>query len=68
MLALLRQLAQRFREPIDDDRRQAFGRLVHDQQARIGQQRAADRQHLLLAAGELGAAVAAALGQRGKVW
>ena len=35
-----------------DQRRQAFGRLVEDQQPRIGHQRAADRQHLLLAAGE----------------
>ena len=36
-----------------DERRQALGRLVEDQQLRIGHQRAADRQHLLLAAGEL---------------
>ena len=47
----------------DDERRQPFGRLVEDQQQRIGQQRAADREHLLLAARELLAAVAEPLGQ-----
>ena len=36
---------------LDNDRRQPFRRLVHDQEARIAQQRARDRQHLLLAAG-----------------
>ena len=46
-----------------DQRRQALGGLVEDQQRRVGHQRPADRQHLLLAAGELAAAVAAALGQ-----
>ena len=44
---------------LDDHRRQAFGRLVHHQQLRLEQQRPADRQHLLLAARELRAAVAA---------
>src|SRR4051812_13612433 len=39
------------------DRREALGRLVEDEEARIGHERAADRQHLLLAAGELRAAV-----------
>ena len=37
-------------QPLDDGRREALGRLVHDQQLRVGQQRAADREHLLLAA------------------
>ena len=37
---------------VADQRRQAFGRFVEDQQARICHQRAADRQHLLLAAGK----------------
>ena len=37
---------------LDDDRRQPFGRLVEQQQAGAGAQNAADRQHLLLAAGE----------------
>ena len=32
------------------ERRQAFGRLVEDQHARIGQQRPRDCEHLLLAA------------------
>ena len=48
---------------LDDRRREALGRLVHDQQPRVEQQRAADREHLLLAAGELRAAVPAALGE-----
>ena len=41
--------------------RQAFDRLVEQQHSRIEHQRAADRQHLLLAAGELVAEIAAAL-------
>ena len=45
------------------DGRQAFGRLVEDEQARVGQQRAADGQHLLLAARELVAAVGPAAAQ-----
>ena len=47
----------------DDHRRQSLGRLVHDQEMRIGQKRARDRQHLLLAAGELTAAMVLAFGQ-----
>ena len=43
-----------------------FGRLVEDQQARIGHQRAADRQHLLLAAGKLIAHAVIAFGQPGE--
>src|SRR2546423_5274091 len=43
-----------------DERREPFGRFVEDQEARIGHQRPADRQHLLLAAGELVAIVALA--------
>src|SRR3546814_8108259 len=46
-----------------DDRRQAFSRLVEHQEPRVLQQGPRDRQHLLLAAGELAAAVAAALGK-----
>ncbi len=46
---------------LDDDRRQSFGRLVHDQEARIAEKRARDRQHLLLAAGQLRAAAGAPL-------
>src|SRR5258708_24027286 len=43
-----------------DERCEALGGLVEDQQARIGHQRAADGEHLLLAAGELVAVVAMA--------
>ena len=46
---------------LDDDRRQPLGRLVQQQHLRIERQRAADRQHLLLAAGELVAEIVAAL-------
>src|SRR5207253_7874027 len=49
-----------------DNRRQAFGRLVHDEQMRVGQERAGDRQHLLFAARELSAAVVLAFGKTGK--
>src|SRR5678816_1822493 len=42
-------------------RRQALGGLVEDQEARLGHERAADRQHLLLAARELVAHVRAPL-------
>ena len=62
-LALLAEPHQHVLDLGDDDRREALGRLVHDQEARIGQQRARDRQHLLLAAGELAAAVGLALGE-----
>ena len=52
--------AQQF---LDDDRRQAFGRLIEQQQLRIEHQRAGDGEHLLLAAGELRAEVAPSLGE-----
>src|ERR1700741_1653547 len=38
---------------LDDDRGEALGRLVEQQQPRAGAQDAADREHLLLAAREL---------------
>src|SRR5260221_7609662 len=47
----------------DDERRQALRRLVEDEQLGVEQQGAADRQHLLLAARELAATIAAALGE-----
>ena len=50
----------------DDDRREAFGRLVHDQEPRIEQQ-AADRQHLLFTAGELRAAIVPRSARRGNI-
>ncbi len=62
-LALLAEAHQHLLDLGDDDGREAFGRLVHDQQLRVGQQRARDRQHLLLAAGELAAAIVLALGE-----
>jgi hypothetical protein len=51
------------RRPADDHRREALGRLVHDEQARVEQQRPRDSEHLLLAAGKLGTAVLLALGE-----
>src|SRR5688572_2685024 len=46
---------------LHDHRREALGRLVEQQQARAGAQDARDGQHLLLAAGQLGALAAAPL-------
>src|SRR5574337_1261341 len=48
----LAQRLQRLRQLLEDHRRQAQRRLVEDQQIRLHHQRARDRQHLLLAAGE----------------
>ena len=48
--AFFLELPDRFPQALDDDRRQPFGRLIHDQAVRVGHQRASDRQHLLLAA------------------
>ena len=45
----------------NDLRGEALRRLVHQQHARVGHQRAADRQHLLLAAGQQARQLAAAL-------
>ena len=45
----------------DDQRRQAQRRLVEQEQARAAHQRARDREHLLLAAGERAAALVDAL-------
>src|SRR6185369_17068483 len=46
--------------------REPFGRLVEDQQQRIGDEGTADREHLLLAARELVAEVVAAAGEGGE--
>ncbi len=62
----MRQLLQRCCDLLDDHRRQAFGGLVHHQHARVEQQRAADRQHLLLTARQLGSAVATSIGEARK--
>ena len=48
------------------DRGEALGRLVEDQKARIGHQRAPDREHLLLAARKRARALAEALAQSRK--
>src|SRR4051794_5911261 len=61
--AVGREPLERLDQRLDDRRREALGRLVHDQEPRVGEQCAADREHLLLAAGELHAAVTAPLGQ-----
>ena len=52
-IALLAQANQHLLDLGDDDRGQTLGRLVHHQQAWIGQQGSANGQHLLLAPGEL---------------
>ena len=49
-----------------DHRRQTFGRLVHDQEVRVEEERARDRQHLLFAARQLSAAIALAFGKPGE--
>ena len=48
---------------LDEDRRQAERRFVEDEQARLGHQAAADRQHLLLAAAHRAGPLALALGK-----
>src|SRR4051812_4374698 len=60
--ALLLKRADSFSDLIDDDGRQSLGRFVEQKQARARSQDAADREHLLLAAGQLGALAAEALG------
>src|SRR6266851_3435283 len=62
-LALALEAPEARPDLLADQRCQAFGGLVEDQELGIGHQRAADRQHLLLAAGELVAAVPLALGE-----
>ena len=49
---LLAQVPDHLEQELDIDRREALGRLVEQQHARLGHQRPADRQHLLLAAAE----------------
>ena len=60
---LLLELGDRLPQALDDDRRQPFRRLVHDQAIGIGHQPAADGEHLLLAAGQRLGALAPALAQ-----
>ena len=59
----LLELLERLDQVLDDRRREPLGRLVHDQERRVREQRARDREHLLLAAGELRAAVSLALAE-----
>ena len=54
---------ERLDEPLDDRRRKALRGLVHDEDPRVRDERATDREHLLLAAGELRSAVALPLGE-----
>src|SRR6266567_6902534 len=49
-----------------DQRREALRGLIENEQLGIEQQRAADREHFLLAAGELAAAVLLAFGEARK--
>ena len=49
--ALARELYQHGLDLLDDHRREPFRRLVHDQEVRVAEKRAANREHLLLAAG-----------------
>ncbi|MCY1359950.1 hypothetical protein D9M69_465550 [compost metagenome] len=60
------QAPDRRRQLFHDDRREAFHGLVEQQQFRVGHERAADGQHLLLAARKLVAVVAAPLAQARK--
>ena len=62
-VAFLGEAHEHFLELRDNERGEALGRLVHHEQARIAQQRPGDSEHLLLAAGELGAAARAPLGE-----
>jgi len=51
--------AKRLEQFLDNNRGQPLGRLVQQQYPRIERQRAADREHLLLAAGQLIAEIVA---------
>ena len=57
----LLDLVQDFADTLDDDRREAERRLVEQEDRRLRHQRAADREHLLLAAGQAAGALAGAL-------
>src|SRR5262245_37613891 len=65
-LALRLQAGEALPDVEPDERREPLGRFVEDEQLWIGHQCAADRQHLLLAAGQLVAHVAAPLRELGK--
>ena len=60
------QAGERGEQLFDDDRREAFERLVEQHDFRIEHEGAPDRQHLLLAARELVAEIGPALGEAWK--
>ena len=60
---LLLEVLEGLDQPLDDRRSETFGRLVHHEDPRIRHERATDREHLLLTARELRAAVPLALGE-----
>ena len=62
-LPLFREAPAYGQEVPHDDRGQTLERLVQQDDLRIADQRASDRQHLLLAAGKVRAAAPAALGE-----
>src|SRR5579871_4026382 len=64
--ALLLESADGVSDLLDDDRRETLGWFVEQQQTRPGAQDTADRQHLLLATGELGALAAEPFPQVGE--
>src|SRR5215469_3831509 len=64
--ALLPKPADHPADLLHDYRREALGRLVQQQHGRAGAQHSADRQHLLLAARELGPLAAAAFPEIGE--
>jgi hypothetical protein len=55
------QPLDRAQQLLDDDRREPLERLVEEEQLRVEDERARDREHLLLAARELVAEVGLAL-------
>ncbi len=57
--ALLAESDQNLLDLLHNHRRESFGRLVHNEKARVEKQRARNGEHLLLAAGELIATIGA---------
>src|SRR5579864_1764387 len=60
------ELAEHMDHLLDEERREAGGRLVHEQQARIAGERLGDAEHLALAARERRSKGAALLGECGE--
>ena len=50
---LFAEADQNFLDLLHNHRRESLGRLVHNEEPRVEKQRARNREHLLLAAGEL---------------